>query len=194
MHCLPVSPAFGVGSYYHAADRGASGLHPDVLPQRKFQRDVVGRTGFGDRGADRCRYRDGRERVQASGGTQRPGCRRTYRQTQLPGTQVYFGASGKAGWPCVVLFTDYHSGVVPSRVLVGGPGRPNVPSLGLDQDAGVGVFLAASITLVPVLMPLFIRGRLRPESQNPAARLTQAVYLPVLRWCLRHWELLIAIN
>jgi len=51
-----------------------------------------------------------------------------------------------------------------------------------------------SITLVPVLMPLFIRGRLRPESQNPAARVTQAIYLPVLRWCLRHWKLLIALN
>ena len=51
-----------------------------------------------------------------------------------------------------------------------------------------------SITLVPVLMPMFIRGRLRPESQNPAARVTQAIYLPVLRWCLRHWKLLIALN
>jgi Cu(I)/Ag(I) efflux system membrane protein CusA/SilA len=51
-----------------------------------------------------------------------------------------------------------------------------------------------SITLVPVLMPLFIRGRLRPESQNPAARVTHALYLPVLRWCLRHWKLVIAVN
>jgi Cu(I)/Ag(I) efflux system membrane protein CusA/SilA len=51
-----------------------------------------------------------------------------------------------------------------------------------------------SITLVPVLMPMFIRGRLRPESQNPAARVTQALYLPVLRWCLRHWKVLIALN
>ncbi len=51
-----------------------------------------------------------------------------------------------------------------------------------------------SITLVPMLMPLFIRGRLRPESRNPAARFTQAIYLPVLRWCLRHWKLVIALN
>jgi Cu(I)/Ag(I) efflux system membrane protein CusA/SilA len=51
-----------------------------------------------------------------------------------------------------------------------------------------------SITLVPVLMPLFVRGRLRPESRNPAARITQAIYLPVLRWCLRHWKLVITIN
>jgi len=51
-----------------------------------------------------------------------------------------------------------------------------------------------SITLVPALMPLFVRGRLRPESQNPAARITKAVYLPVLRWCLRHWKLVVAAN
>ena len=51
-----------------------------------------------------------------------------------------------------------------------------------------------SITLVPVLMPMFIRGRLRPESENPAARATHAIYLPVLRWCLHHWKLVVAIN
>jgi Cu(I)/Ag(I) efflux system membrane protein CusA/SilA len=43
-----------------------------------------------------------------------------------------------------------------------------------------------AITLVPVLMPLFIRGRLRPESQNPVSRTLQALYLPVLRLCLRY--------
>ena len=40
-----------------------------------------------------------------------------------------------------------------------------------------------AITLVPVLMPLFIRGRLLPESRNPVSRFTQAIYLPVLRRC-----------
>jgi Cu(I)/Ag(I) efflux system membrane protein CusA/SilA len=51
-----------------------------------------------------------------------------------------------------------------------------------------------SITLVPALMPFCLRGKLKPESQNPAARITQALYLPVLRWCLRHWKLVIALN
>ena len=51
-----------------------------------------------------------------------------------------------------------------------------------------------SITLVPALMPLCLRGKLRPESRNPAARLTQAIYLPVLRWCLRHWKFVLALN
>ncbi|HEV2489411.1 MAG TPA: CusA/CzcA family heavy metal efflux RND transporter [Candidatus Acidoferrales bacterium] len=43
-----------------------------------------------------------------------------------------------------------------------------------------------AITLVPVLMMIFIRGHLRPESANPFSRWTQALYLPVLRLCLRH--------
>lgn len=51
-----------------------------------------------------------------------------------------------------------------------------------------------SITLVPALMPFCLRGRLRPESRNPAARITQAIYLPLLRWCLHHWKLVIALN
>jgi Cu(I)/Ag(I) efflux system membrane protein CusA/SilA len=45
-----------------------------------------------------------------------------------------------------------------------------------------------SITLVPVLMTMFIRGRrLRPESRNPAARATAAVYEPIIRFVLR-WK------
>jgi Cu(I)/Ag(I) efflux system membrane protein CusA/SilA len=51
-----------------------------------------------------------------------------------------------------------------------------------------------SITLVPALMPLCLRGKLRPESKNPAARITQNIYLPILRWCLRHWKIVIALN
>jgi Cu(I)/Ag(I) efflux system membrane protein CusA/SilA len=51
-----------------------------------------------------------------------------------------------------------------------------------------------SITLVPALMPFCLRGKLRTESKNPAARITQSLYLPVLRWCLKHWKVVIALN
>ena len=51
-----------------------------------------------------------------------------------------------------------------------------------------------SITLVPALMPFCLKGKLRPESRNPAARISQALYLPVLRWCLHHWKLVVALN
>jgi len=51
-----------------------------------------------------------------------------------------------------------------------------------------------AITLVPVLMTLLIRGRLRPEHANPISRFTQALYLPALRFCLRHRVLAILLN
>ncbi|MEO7192712.1 MAG: CusA/CzcA family heavy metal efflux RND transporter, partial [Vicinamibacterales bacterium] len=45
-----------------------------------------------------------------------------------------------------------------------------------------------SITLVPVLMTIFIRGkRLRPESHNPISRFFGWLYEPVLRFALR-WK------
>jgi copper/silver efflux system protein len=52
-----------------------------------------------------------------------------------------------------------------------------------------------SITLVPVMMTIFIRGRrLRPEAANPVSRLFNAVYDPILRLALRwRWGLL-AVN
>src|ERR1700733_707629 len=51
-----------------------------------------------------------------------------------------------------------------------------------------------AITLVPALMVLLIRGRLRPEKANPISRFTQAIYLPVLRFCLTYRKLTIVIN
>ena len=51
-----------------------------------------------------------------------------------------------------------------------------------------------AITIVPALMVLLIRGKLRPESANPVSRLTQAIYLPVLRLCLRFRKTTVFIN
>ena len=52
-----------------------------------------------------------------------------------------------------------------------------------------------SITLVPVLMTLFIRGRrLRAETANPVARFFTWIYAPVLRLALRWRWLALAVN
>ena len=45
-----------------------------------------------------------------------------------------------------------------------------------------------SITLVPVLMKLFVRGRILPEARNPLNRVLIALYRPVIRLVLR-WRL-----
>lgn len=66
--------------------------------------------------------------------------------------------------------------------------------LAWTKTLAVGFSSLLAITVVPVLMVMWIRGRLRPESANPFARTSQAVYLPVLRWCLRHRKLTLALN
>ena len=48
-----------------------------------------------------------------------------------------------------------------------------------------------SITVVPVAMGLFIRGRIHAERRNPIYRLLSWAYRPVLEWVLRHrWPVL----
>ncbi len=66
--------------------------------------------------------------------------------------------------------------------------------LAWTKTLAVGSSSILAITLVPVLMVMLIRGRLRPESANPISRWTQAIYLPVLRFCLHHRWLTIAAN
>jgi len=66
--------------------------------------------------------------------------------------------------------------------------------LAWTKTLAVGFSSLLAITLVPVLMILFIRGRLRPESRNPISRITQAVYLPVLRLCLRYRKTTLLLN
>jgi Cu(I)/Ag(I) efflux system membrane protein CusA/SilA len=51
-----------------------------------------------------------------------------------------------------------------------------------------------AITLVPVLMIIFIRGKLRPELENPVSRITQALYLPVIRLCLKYRKTTLLLN
>ncbi len=66
--------------------------------------------------------------------------------------------------------------------------------LAWTKTLAVGFSSLLAVTLVPVLMPLFLRGRLRPESANPFSRWTQALYLPVLRLCLRFRKTTLLLN
>jgi len=66
--------------------------------------------------------------------------------------------------------------------------------LAWTKTVAVGSSSILAITLVPVLMVMLIRGRLRPERTNPISRITQAIYLPILKFCLRHRWLTIIVN
>ncbi len=66
--------------------------------------------------------------------------------------------------------------------------------LAWTKTLAVGFSSLLAITLVPVLMVMLIRGKLRPESQNPVSRFTQALYLPVLRLCLKYRKTTLLLN
>ncbi|MEY2393732.1 MAG: copper/silver efflux system protein [Acidobacteriaceae bacterium] len=66
--------------------------------------------------------------------------------------------------------------------------------LAWTKTLAVGFSYVLAITLVPALMILFIRGKLRPESKNPISRITQAIYVPVLRLCLRYRKTTLLLN
>ena len=66
--------------------------------------------------------------------------------------------------------------------------------LAWTKTLAVGFSSLLAITLVPILMVIFIRGKLRPESENPISRITQALYLPVLRLCLKYRKTTLLVN
>ena len=66
--------------------------------------------------------------------------------------------------------------------------------LAWTKTLAVGFSSLLAITLVPILMVIFIRGELRSESQNPVSRVTQALYLPVLRLCLKYRKTTLLLN
>ena len=82
---------------------------------------------------------------------------------------------------------------VPVFLLEAQEGRMFKP-LAWTKTLAVGFSSLLAITLVPVLMVIFIKGKLRPESENPISRFTQALYLPVLRFCLKYRKTTLLLN
>ena len=50
------------------------------------------------------------------------------------------------------------------------------------------------ITLAPVLISFFMKGRFRPETKNPVNRILEKVYEPVIRTCIKWRKTTIAVN
>jgi Cu(I)/Ag(I) efflux system membrane protein CusA/SilA len=57
--------------------------------------------------------------------------------------------------------------------------------LALTKTFAMASAALLSVTVVPVLMGYFVKGRIRPEAANPVNRWAAALYRPVLRWALR---------
>ncbi|MHB1675479.1 MAG: efflux RND transporter permease subunit [Acidobacteriaceae bacterium] len=113
--------------------------------------------------------------------------------TESERRRILIGAAQQVGpalfYSLIIIVVSF----LPVFLLEAQEGRMFRP-LAWTKTLAIAFSSLLSITLVPALMPLCLRGKLRPESKNPIARITQAMYLPVLRWCLRYWKLVIALN
>ena len=105
--------------------------------------------------------------------------------------EAILGAARKMGRPLFFSLLVITVSFVPVFTLEGQAGRLFQP---LAFTKTFAMFFAAllSVTLVPVLMVILIRGRITPESRNPINRLLIACYRPVVDWVLRaRWVVVI---
>ncbi len=108
--------------------------------------------------------------------------------------RILLSAAKQVGRPIFFSLIIIVVSFLPVFLLESQEGRMFRP-LAYTKSFAISFSSVLAITVVPVLMVLFIRGkRLRPEENNPISRFFQAIYLPVIRWCLRHRALTIAAN
>ncbi len=164
-------------------------FHPDVLVWRQLQHHVAGWARAGDRRVSGCGDRHGRKRLS-------PTLRAPRMRSQVSEPErrlVLIDAAKQVGPALFFSLLIIVVSFLPVFLLEAQEGRMFRP-LAWTKTLAVASSSILAITLVPVLMVLLIRGRLRPERSNPVSRITQAIYLPVLRFCLRWRKLTIALN
>jgi Cu(I)/Ag(I) efflux system membrane protein CusA/SilA len=107
--------------------------------------------------------------------------------------QILIGAAKQVGPAIFVSLLIILVSFLPVFLLEAQEGRMFRP-LAWTKTLAVAFSSLLAVTLVPVLMVIFIRGHLRPESTNPFSRWSQAIYLPVLRLCLRYRKTTLLLN
>jgi Cu(I)/Ag(I) efflux system membrane protein CusA/SilA len=100
-------------------------------------------------------------------------------------TEVILHACIEVGPSLFMTLLVITAGFLPVFALQGQEGRLFKP---LAFTKTFAMFFAAflAVTVTPMLMTFFLRGKIRPESQNPVNRVLQRAYAPVARWALNH--------
>ena len=109
-------------------------------------------------------------------------------------TLAIVAAARQVGRPLFFSILIIVVSFTPVFLLEAQEGRMFLP-LALTKTFAMVAASLLSITLVPVLMILFLRhGRMRPESKNPAAQISTAIYRFVLGGALRFRWSTLALN
>ena len=106
--------------------------------------------------------------------------------------QVVADAASEVGPPLFFALLIITLSFVPIFALEGQEGRLFAPLAWTKTWAMLAAALLA-VTVVPVLLGAFVRGRIRPEARNPVNRWLAAVHAPVLALCLRRPRTVLAV-
>jgi Cu(I)/Ag(I) efflux system membrane protein CusA/SilA len=100
-------------------------------------------------------------------------------------TEVVISAAKELGPPIFASLLVIAIAFLPVFTLEAQEGRLFKP-LAYTKTLAMTFASLLSVTLVPALMVLLIRGRIRPERENPVNRFCVDAYRPMLRFCLEH--------
>ena len=98
--------------------------------------------------------------------------------------RIMADAAGEVGPPLFFSLVIITLSFLPVFTLEAQEGRLFAP-LAFTKTYAMAAAAGLSITLVPVLMGYFIRGKVMPEHKNPINRLLIAAYQPVIKWIIR---------
>ena len=211
-HRLSLPFPLGADSDSDPAHRRGRLLHSDVLPGRQFQHHVARRIGAGDWRTGGRGDRHGRKRLSASfrAASMLPRHRwpspTGHGEAELVATLPELDAHCERkdvgscstrpsklvrlfSFRCVIIVVSF----LPVFLLEAQEGRMFRP-LAWTKTLAVGFSSVLAITLVPVLMVLFIRGRADAGIGEPDFPNHAGIYLPVLRLCLRFRKTTLLLN
>jgi len=101
-----------------------------------------------------------------------------------PRVEVLIEAASEVGPALFFSLLIITVSFLPIFALEGQEGRLFGP-LAATKTFAMAAAALLSVTLVPALMVIFVRGRIVPEHKNPVNRVLIAVYRPVIQWVLR---------
>jgi Cu(I)/Ag(I) efflux system membrane protein CusA/SilA len=108
-------------------------------------------------------------------------------------TQVLIDSAKEVGPPIFASLLVIAVAFLPVFILEAQEGRLFKP-LAWTKNLSIGVSAVLAVTLIPALLPMFVRGRIIPERRHPVNRLLQRLYAPVLRQALRYRVVLLLVS
>ena len=103
---------------------------------------------------------------------------------RLPHWEVILQASKEVGpplfWSLLVITVSF----IPIFTLEAQEGRLFKP-LAFTKTYSMAAAAILAVTIVPVLMGFFVRGKIRPEHANPLNRLLISIYHPIVKFVVR---------